>query len=348
MATADSLLLSAANFLVLAGSTVTNSGPTVLTGGNLGLYPGTSVTGFPPGVIVPPGVEHVTDSVAQQAEVDLNAALTHYLTLTPATTIVGALDGQTFHAGTYNSGSAILLNVGQTVILDAQGNPNAQFVFQAGSSITFGVSSTVVLINGALAANVIWAAQASITVGTSAVIVGDLLASSSVSLGTGASLNGRALANTGAVTLLGNALSAPLGSANAFGPPFPIATFVSGFSKATLTELCFPDCTGKSIRAWGIVSLTNSGYTLGGIPLGMYNFLDVRTVDVNGILQVEVYGEEPVPPGTNYSYHYSPVNDALQIFFNNVELANGQALAPAILNDFLLFEAQIDRTSTRG
>src|ERR1700676_2533327 len=96
MATLDSLLLSANKFVVLAGSTVTNSGATVITGGNLGLSPGTSVTGFPPGVVTPPGVQHITDSVAAQAEVDLTTAFTHFSTLTPATTIVGALDGQTF------------------------------------------------------------------------------------------------------------------------------------------------------------------------------------------------------------------------------------------------------------
>ena len=296
-------------------------------------------------------MQHVTDGVAQQAELDLTTAYLFYAGKTPATTIVGALDGQTFTPGTYNSGSTILLNVGQTVTLDAQGDPTAQFIFQAGSSITFGVGSTVLLINGAVAANVVWQATASITVGTSAVIVGDLVALSSVSLGTGASLNGRALARNGAVTLLGNSISGPTGAVSPIvppGPPVPVVVLSSYPSKATLTELCHPDITGKSIRSWGLVTLTPGGYTVGGITLGMWNFLDVRTVDLNGILSVEVYGENPVIPGTNYTYRYSPVNDGLQIFFNGVELVANQVIAPSVLADVLLFETQVDRTSTRG
>jgi hypothetical protein len=75
MATLDSLLLSASNFDVLGATTVTNSGTTVISGGNLGLYPGTSVTGFPPGILIPPAVQHVTDATAQQAQTDATAAL---------------------------------------------------------------------------------------------------------------------------------------------------------------------------------------------------------------------------------------------------------------------------------
>ena len=351
MATLDQLLFSAAAFDVLAGSTVTNSGATVLTGGNLGLYPGTSVTGFPPGVVVPPGVQHITDSVAQQAQTDLTTAFTYFSTLTPATTIVGALDGQTFTAGTYNSGSAILLNVGQTVTLNAQGNPNAQFVFQAGSSITFGTGSTVLLINGALAANVVWVATASITIGTSAVVAGDFVANSSVSLGTGAALNGRALSRTGAVTLLGNAISAPTGAVPVPpnpGPPAPPIVLSPYPSTATLTEVCHPDITGKTLRSWGLVTLSPGGYTVSGIPMGLMKFLDVRTVDFFGILLCEVWNEEPVVAGTNYSYHYSPVNDALQIFFNGVELVANQVIPPSILAGVLLFESTVNRTSTQG
>lgn len=345
MASLDSLLLSANKFAVLAGSTVTNSGATVITGGNLGLYPGTSVTGFPPGVVVPPGVQHITDAVAQQAEVDLTTAFTYFSTLTPATTIVGALDGQTFTPGTYNSGSSILLNVGQTVTLDGQGNANAQFVFQATSSITFGVSSVVLLINGAVAANVVWVATASITVGTSAVIVGDLIANSSVSLGTGASLAGRALARTGAVTLLGNAITAPAGG----GAPIVIVSTNAGITLQNLSELCFPDITGKTIRAWGTLHITPGGYVVGGLVMGLIPFADVRTVDFNGYLNAEVYGEEPINnPGDYYTYKYSPVGDVLQIFNNGVELVANQAIPAAILADVLLFEAQWDRTSVRG
>src|ERR1017187_9287539 len=128
--TIDQQLASADNFAILASSTVTNSGNTVITGGNLGLYPGTSVTGFPPGVVTPPGVQDITDAIAQQAEVDLTTAYLYFAGLTPSITIPAAMDGQTYTAGTYSKATGLLLNVGQTVTLNGQGNANAQFVFQ--------------------------------------------------------------------------------------------------------------------------------------------------------------------------------------------------------------------------
>lgn len=347
MATLDSLLLSAANFDVLGASTVTNSGPTVISGGNLGLYPGTSVTGFPPGILIPPAVEHITDGVAQQAQIDATAAYVHFQTLPPGT-LESELAGLTLTAGTYTSASSLDLSVGGVLTLNGQGNPNAQFIFQVGSALTINVGASVVLINGAVAANVVWQVGASATIGTSAVMVGDIIAESSVSLGTGASLTGRAIALTGAVTLLGNSMLSPVG-----GIPIPPITFSSTLATvglSNLSELCWPDITGKSIRAWGLVTITPGGYTVGGIPLGMFNFLDVRTVDVNGILSVEVYGEEPygavVLPG--YTYHYSPQNDGLQIMYAGVELLQSQTIPAGVLADVLLFETQVNRTSTLG
>jgi hypothetical protein len=243
------------------------------------------------------------------------------------------------------------LSVGGVLTLDAQGNANAQWVFQVASALTINTGARVVIINGGYSQNVIWQVGASATIGTSAVMVGDIIAQSSVSLGTSATLAGRAIALTGAVTLLGNSMINPQGPP----PPFPTPTvsFSSMPSVASLTELCFPDCTQKTLRAWGLVALTPGGYTVGGIHLGMFNFLDVRTVDVNGILHVEVYGEEPyglyntsVLPG--FTYKYSPVNDALQIFYAGAELLANQTLPSGILLDTLLFETTVDRTTVRG
>src|ERR1039458_268547 len=100
MATLDSLLLSAANFVVLGASTVTNSGPTVIQGGNLGLYAGTALVGFPPGVLIPPAVEHITDGVANQAQLDATSAYTYFQGLAPGT-LESQLAGLTLTAGTY-------------------------------------------------------------------------------------------------------------------------------------------------------------------------------------------------------------------------------------------------------
>jgi hypothetical protein len=352
MATLDSLLLSAANFDVLGASTVTNSGPTVIQGGNLGLYPGTSVVGFPPGIVVPPAVEHITDGVAQQAQIDATAAYVHFQTLPPGT-LESELAGLTLTPGTYTSASSLDLAVGGVLTLNGQGNANAQFIFQVGSALTINVGASVLLINGATAANVVWQVGASATIGTSAVMVGDIIAESSVSLGTGASLIGRAIALTGAVTLLGNAMTAP-GVIPIPVPPITFSSGVAGIGLSNLSEICFPDVRGKSIAAWGLVTITPGGYTVGGVPMGMLNFLDVRTVDINGILRVEVFGEEPYGTNINtsvlpgYTYHYSPVNDGLQIMYAGVELLQSQTIPAGVLADVLLFEAQVNRTSTLG
>lgn len=335
-------LASAANFAVLGSSTVTNSGNTVITGGNLGLYPGTSVTGFPPGIVVPPAVEHITDQTANQAELDARTAYTVYSTLPPGT-IVSELAGMVLTPGTYTALSGLDLSVGGTVTLSGNGN----FIFQVGSALTINVGATVLLTNGALAQNVFWAVGSSATIGTSAVMVGDVVAQSSVSLGTGASLAGRAIGLTGAVTLLGNAITMPMTSTIPI--PFPVTTSSNAARIGSLSELCFPDITGKVIRAWGLVNLSAGGYTVGGIPFGLFNFLDVRTVDVNAFLKCDVYGEEPLNTTTaGITYHYSPQNDALQIFFGGVEFGALQTLPTGILADVLLFEASVDRTTVRG
>jgi hypothetical protein len=341
--TIDQQLASADAFAILGASTVTNSGATVITGGNLGLSPGTSVTGFPPGIVVAPSVQHITDAIALQAQTDALAAWNVYKNLAPGT-ILTQLAGQVLTAGTYTASSTLDLSVGGTLTLSGPGN----FIFQVGSALTINVGATVLLTNGALAKNVFWQVGSSATIGTSAVMVGDVVALASVSLGTGASLAGRAIGLTGAVTLLGNAVTIAAGGVIPV-PPFPVTTSSVAATVSTLSELCFPDITGKVIRAWGLVTLTPGGYTVGGIPFGLFPFLDVRTVDVNAFLKCDVYGEEPLTSTTaGIKYHYSPTTDALQILYLGVELSASQTLPAGVLADVLLFEAWVDRTSVRG
>lgn len=346
MPTVTQELASAANFAVLASSTVTNSGATVIAGENLGLYPGTSVTGFPPGIVVPPAVNHITDQVANQAELDAMTAWTFYKNMAPGTTI-SELAGQTLVPGTYTAASTLDLSVGGTLTLNGSGT----YIFQVGSALTINVGATILLTNGATAANVVWQVGSSSTIGTSAVMVGTILALSSVSLGTGASLAGRAIGLTGAVTLLGNAITAPSigGSITPVPPPLPVTTSSVPATVGKLSELCFPDITGKVIRAWGLFSFTPGGYTVGGIPFGLMAFLDARTVDFNGFLKCDVWDEEPDTALTGgFTYHYSPVNDALQIFYAGVELLASQTLPSNFSTDPFIFEVWVDRTSTRG
>ena len=203
-------------FGVLAGSTVTNSGPTIVLG-NLGVSPGAAITGFPPGVAT--GAIHAADGLAGTAQTQLTTAYNAAAAAITTATVAGDLGGLTFTPGVYTSTSSLGLT--GTVTLNALGNPNAQFIFQVASALTTAVSSTVVLINGAQASNVYWQVGSSATLGTSSVFSGNILAFSSISLGTSAILNGRALARNGAVTLLSNAINTPAGSG---GPPPPLIT----------------------------------------------------------------------------------------------------------------------------
>jgi hypothetical protein len=116
-------------------------------------------------------------------------------------------------------------------------------------------------------------------------------------------------------------------------------------SVITLTELCFPDITGKVIRGWGQVNFTPGTYTTGGLVMGLVAWADVRTVDVNGFLRCRVFGEDPVTAnvGQGITYHYSPVGDVLQIFSNGVEIANGASVPAQVLNDQVLFEGSWNR-----
>jgi hypothetical protein len=199
---------SAATFEILAGSTVTNTGPTIITGGDLGLSPGSAVTGFPPGTLVPPAVMHVTDPTAAQAQLDLTTAYLYAAGLPGAAVLPGDMSGLTFTPGLYKTSSTVMLSAGN-VTLDAQGNANAVFIFQVGSSLTTLGSTQVVLAGGAQAKNVFWQVASSATLGTNSIFQGTILSLQSITLDTGATLTGRALARNGAVTLDTNPVTAP-------------------------------------------------------------------------------------------------------------------------------------------
>ncbi len=199
---------SAATFVVLAGSTVTNTGPTVITGGNLGLSPGSAVTGFPPGALTSPAVMMVTDPTAAQAELDLTTAYVYTAGLPGGAVLAGDMSGLTFTPGLYKTSSTVILSAGN-VTLDAGGDANAVFIFQIGSTLTTSGSTQVVLSGGAQAQNVFWQVSSSATLGTNSTFQGTIMALASVTLDTGATLNGRALARSAAVTMDANPITAP-------------------------------------------------------------------------------------------------------------------------------------------
>lgn len=193
---------TAGSYVVLGGQTVTNTGPSVL-GGDLGVSPGTAVTGFPPGVLN--GTEHVADAQALAAQSDLTIAYDNAAGQATDTSVAGDLGGRTLTAGVHTASSSILLTGPLT--LDAQGDPDAVFIFQIGSTLTTASGSSVVLLNGASSCNVYWQVGSSATLGTDTHFVGTIMALTSVTLDTGATVQGRALARNGAVTLDDNVLS---------------------------------------------------------------------------------------------------------------------------------------------
>ncbi len=203
-ATATVGLGSAAPFAVLASSTVTNTGATTLHG-NLGLHPGTSITGFPPGLVT--GTKHVADGVALNAKNALTAAYVDAAGRPSSGSISADLAGSTLTPGVYTATSSMGLT--GAVTLDGGGNPNAVFIFQAGSTLTTGSASRVNLIGKAQPCNVFWQVGSSATIGTTTHFVGTILAKASISFNNGATLEGRALARTGAVTLIHNTITVP-------------------------------------------------------------------------------------------------------------------------------------------
>jgi type VI secretion system secreted protein VgrG len=207
---------SAGTYAVLAATTVTNTGLTVVNG-NLGVWPGTAITGFGPGIIN--GTEDAGDVAAHHAQASLAIAYNDAVSRT-ATNIIGLagdISGQTLAPGLYKSTSALSLS--GTVTLHGSG----VYIFQIASGLTVGSGGTVVLSGGATAANVFWQVGSSATLGTTANFAGTILAFTSISLATGAKLQGRAQAINGAVTLEGNDVTIPLAAGVVVYVP-PVAT----------------------------------------------------------------------------------------------------------------------------
>ncbi len=195
---------TAADYAVLAATTVTNTGPSIISG-NVGVSPGTAVTGFPPG-IVNDGVVHAADAEALQAQADLTTAYTDASARSMTESVSADLAGRTLVGGVYTGGA---LGLTGALTLDGQNDPDAVFVFQAASTLTVAPSSTVNLINGANPCNVFWQIGSSTTLGTDSDFVGTILALASITIDTGATVEGRALARTGAVTLDNNVVTLP-------------------------------------------------------------------------------------------------------------------------------------------
>lgn len=193
---------TASSFAVLAGTGITNTGPTTVTG-DIGTFPTATITGLASMTVH--GTNHAGDSVTQGAKTDLTTAYVTAAGEGPTTAIAADLVGLTLKPGVYNSASAVGLS--GVLTLDAAGDPNAVWVFQAGSTLITASGSKVVMAGGAQPCNVYWQVGSSATLGTSSTFTGTILALTDISLQTGATVDGRVLARNGAVTLDSNTIT---------------------------------------------------------------------------------------------------------------------------------------------
>jgi len=225
LAATDPGLASAGNFAVLAGTTVTNTGPSWITG-QVGVAPGSAVTGFPPGTS---GPQHKGDSVATTAQTDLTAAYTNAAAQPcPGTNnFTGVnLGGKNLVPGVYCQTTAPTLTGTLTL------NGSGIYIFQIGSTLVTASGARVVLIGGAQPCQVFWQVSSSATIATSTTFIGNIMALTSIAMQTGATLNGRALARNGAVTLDTNRIIQPSGCG--YGVPAFVAPPSGNVLPATL------------------------------------------------------------------------------------------------------------------
>jgi len=198
---------TSSTFVILGGSTVTNTGATTTIVGDVGVSPGSAITGLPVGQPTG-GSVHAGDATAATAQGDVTVLYNDLAGRARNATMTGLnLGGRTFQSGVFFWSSSAQLT--GAVTLDAQNDPNAVFIFQIGSTLTTATGASVVLKNGADAKRVFWQIGSSATLGTGTAFQGSLVALSSVTLNNGTTLTGRALARNGAVTLDANAVALP-------------------------------------------------------------------------------------------------------------------------------------------
>jgi len=262
-------------FAVLAGTTIINTGTTTINGdagGDVGLYPGTAFTGQ--ASVTLSGAAHLTDSVASIAKDDLVTAYNDAAGRTSTNAISADLGGgTTLYPGVYNSASSIGLT--GTLTLDAQGDPEAAFIFQAGSTLTTASNSQIVLTNGARYCRVFWQVGSSATLGSNSIFVGHIFAMTSITANTGAIIQGQLLARNGAVTLDSNTITNGICLTGVVIPTPPVSQLLISVVK-TPDTFTLPSVGGTvkytyKVTTTGMVALSNVSVT--DDKVGTVNFV---------------------------------------------------------------------------
>ena len=253
---------TATSFAVLAGQTVTNTGPTTISG-DVGVAPGNAIVGFPPGGVAN-GTFHAADAVALQAQNDLTTAFNDAAGRSPVVDAGVDLTGQVLTPGVYNNATAMALT--GTVTLDALGDPAAVFIFQAGSTLITASNATVSLVGSAQACNVYWQVGSSATFGTDTTFAGTVMALTSISMLNGASIQGRLLARNGSVTLDNNVIRRPICAT--VPPPVTSSPTPTSSPSSTATGTPTPGGNGGGGGNGGSGSGSGSGNNGGGSGSG--------------------------------------------------------------------------------
>lgn len=256
------------SFAVLAGTTITNTGSTVINGsagGDVGLYPGTDFPGQA-GVTMS-GAPHIADAVAGVAKDDLVAAYDDAAGRTPVSVIPVELGGAVLKPGVYAPVAGGAFQITGTLTLDAEGDPNAVFIFLTDSTLITAANSNVNLVNGARFCRVFWKIGSSATLGTNSHFVGHLFALTSIAAQTGATVQGQLLARNGEVTLDSNVIDNGLCAAVVVPTPTTTGTPTPG------------TVTGGQLPATG-----SPWYSVlfAGVVLAVAGFVGWRTRKIHG------------------------------------------------------------------
>jgi len=274
---------TASSFGILAGSTITNTGPTTVNGnagGDIGLYPGTSFTGQ--AQVTLSGAVHLADTAAAQAQADLVTVYNDAAGRTPVT-IPTELGGTTLTPGVYDS-TAGTFQITGTLTLDAQGDPNAVFIFKTASTLITASNSKVSLINSARPCRVFWQVGSSATLGTTSHFVGHIFALTSITANTGATVVGQLLARNGAVTLGTNIITNALCSESQ-------APAIDVFKTASPNSLVGP----------GLVTYTYIVTNAGNVPLSGVSVADNMVSPVT-FVSGDTNSDNLLQPGETWIY----------------------------------------------